>query len=86
MTLCQSSVASKPASRRWSGSPGLMSGNTAGRAPAERLEDASIHIGDLDPLDPFGPVAHERVMEVSQRVELLPFLDRGVDDCDHVGG
>src|SRR4051794_35287628 len=66
------------------GLSGADHGGCSGRTAAERLQPLSTHIGDLDALDPCRPLRDERVVEPSERFELLAFLDRGVDDRDQV--
>ena len=54
-----------------------------GRSPNVR-STAAIHVHDLNALDPCRPLGHERVVETSQLLELLPFFDLGRDDRHQV--
>jgi hypothetical protein len=59
-------------------------GDAAARAIAKRSHYRAIYVRDLDPLDPCRPLAHECVVEASQRLELLPLFDLGRDDRHEV--
>jgi hypothetical protein len=59
-------------------------GDAAGGAIAEGSQDVESHVGNLDALNPGRPLGHECIVEGSQRVELLPFLNRRGGDRHQV--
>jgi hypothetical protein len=63
---------------------GVDHGDAAARAIAERSQHRTIHVCDLNALNPCGPLQHERVVKTFQRVELLPLFDLGRDDRHQV--
>ena len=63
---------------------GADDGHAAARAITERSQHPAIHVYDLNALDPGRPLGHERIVETSQRLKLLPLFDLSRDDRQQV--